>query len=49
MNIILTGSNGQLGESIKYIFQKEKYNLLAFNKDKLDITSIKSIRNIVVN
>jgi len=48
MNIILTGSNGQLGESIKYIFQKEKYNLLAFNRDKLDITSIKSIRNIVV-
>ena len=48
MNIILTGSNGQLGESIKYIFQKEKYNLLACNKDKLDITSIKSVRNIVV-
>ncbi len=48
MKIILIGSNGQLGETIKYIFKKEKYNLLAFNKNTLDITANKSVRDVVL-
>ncbi len=40
MNIVLIGSNGQLGKSIKYVFSKEKYNLFTLNKNQLDISSL---------
>ena len=43
MNIIICGSEGQLGKSIP-IFNNNKYNIITLNKNELDITDIKKIK-----
>ena len=39
MNILVTGSDGQLGKSIKQISNKYAYNFIFRNRKQLDITN----------
>ena len=43
MNIILSGSDGQLGKSIPALNNK-KYNIIALNKNEFDITNSEKIK-----
>jgi dTDP-4-dehydrorhamnose reductase len=43
MKIIILGANGQLGKSLKKIFQKTSYKFYFFNKSDLDINDHKTL------
>lgn len=56
-NILVTGSNGQLGSEIKALSKEYSYNFYFTSKDKLDITNQKQVKeftqkhsiNIIIN
>ena len=47
LNIIVTGSNGQLGSEVKELSDKYKYNFFFTDKDNLDISNEETIKNFV--
>lgn len=47
-NILVTGSNGQLGRSLKYISNNFSHNFFFFEKKELDITNHKLVFNLLV-
>ena len=42
-NILITGSNGQLGSSLKQISNRYNYNFFFKNKKELDITNFELV------
>lgn len=46
-NILVTGSNGQLGSEIKELSSEYLYNFYFTNRDELDITDDEAIRNFI--
>lgn len=51
-NILITGANGQLGQSLQYVFAKkqiEKFNIYSTDIDTLDITDCKALENYIIN
>ena len=48
INILVTGSNGQLGSEIKELSGNYEYNFYYTTKDELDITDKDSIRSFVI-
>ena len=49
LNILVTGSNGQLGSEIKELSSNYEYNFFFTNKDSLDITNEQSIKSFIEN
>ena len=47
LNILVTGSRGQLGSEIQTLSSNYKYNFLFTNKDKLDITNKEYIKSFI--
>ena len=47
MKILLTGANGQLGNSIREISKRNNAKIYAFSKNELDITNEKQIFTVV--
>ena len=45
-NILITGGDGQLGNSFSSIY-KEKYNILSLGKDLLDVTKKNEVSHII--
>ena len=51
-NILITGANGQLGQSLQRVYaqtQTEKYTLYSTDIDTLDITDYKALENYIIN
>ena len=44
-NILITGSDGQLGKSIRNNSTEYDYNYFFMNKNELDITDFQSLEN----
>jgi dTDP-4-dehydrorhamnose reductase len=49
MNILVTGSNGQLGSEIKDLSRGDNYNFYFTDKEELDISKKENIENFVNN
>ena len=47
LNILVTGSNGQLGSEIKELSASYPYKFIFKNKDELDITNVINVKNII--
>ncbi len=48
INVLVTGSNGQLGKSLNYVKKKSSiYNLIFTSKKKLDITNYSKVENFL--
>jgi dTDP-4-dehydrorhamnose reductase len=48
-NILITGSNGQLGSEIKELSSEYNYNFFFTNKEELDISDKKSVQEFVTS
>jgi len=51
-NILITGANGQLGQSLQRVYaqtQTEKYTLYCTDIDTLDITDYKALENYIIH
>lgn len=48
VNILITGSNGQLGSEIKELSKQFAYNFFFTDKDELDITNKNDIENYII-
>jgi len=49
INILITGSNGQLGSEIKELSSEYNYNFFFTNKEELDISDKKSVQEFVTS
>jgi dTDP-4-dehydrorhamnose reductase len=47
MKVLMTGCNGQLGQSISKAMNDKDFQLLSFSKENLDITNINALTNAI--
>jgi dTDP-4-dehydrorhamnose reductase len=47
LNVLVTGGNGQLGSEIKELSVEYKYNFLFTDRDSLDISNEKDVKNFI--
>lgn len=48
MKVLITGASGQLGKELQKQFIKKNFDIIPLDKNKLDITKIKDVKNVVL-